>query len=240
MRRLTLLVCFLLTLVNSRAAQADVILIDRTPDLLDNATLLDGFTGAADETFSVGGRFLFTGVTGTLLRTVGVYLQRYGNGDTPLSFLVFGSSGGTISPTPLPLSSGAPGSFPPQTGAVTSVPGPDFDPAAPLSLSLVSAPLDRPVSLISGMQYWIVATTLPFAGPGSYVLGLTPNPLGVLALSSDLTGSTFSYLATYDLDIYAAGDPPPVPEPATLALIAVGICVLALRRRVPDRAPRRA
>jgi hypothetical protein len=230
MRRPSFLVCILLTLVVARTAQADSILIDRQPDSLDNAAQLDGFTGAPGETFTVAGNFVFSGATGTLLRTVGMYMQSYGDGSTPFSFLVFGSSNGTISPDPLPLSSGSAALFPPQTGAIPTVPGPDFDPDNPLSLSLVSAPLDRPVSLVNGLQYWIAATTLPFAGPGSYLIGLTGNPSGTIALSSDLTGTTFSYLPGFDLDIYAAGDIP-VPEPATFGLVAAGAALLVLERR---------
>jgi len=230
MRRLFLSgCCFLLLLSISRDARADTILVDRKPDGADNATLLDGFTGAHGESFTVGGSFVFTGASGTFLRTVGVYMQRYGNGVTPFSFLVFGSAGGMINPAALPLTSGLPAAFPPQTDMLSQVPGPDFDPHLPLSLSLVSAPLDRPVSLVSGDRYWITATTLPFSGPGSYLLGLTSHPLGTFALSDDLTGSTFNYLGGYDLDIYAAGDA--VPEPATLGLVAMGFLTLAARRR---------
>jgi PEP-CTERM motif-containing protein len=231
MRRIFLSVCCSVFLLSSaRAASADVILIDRQPDGSDQATKLDGFTGAGGEFFTIGGSFVFTGATGTFLRTVGVYMQRYGNGVTPFSFQVFGDAGGMINPAALPLPSGMPAAFPPQTDQLTNVPGPDFDPNLPLSLSLISAPLDRPVSLVSGDRYWITATTLPFSGPGSYLLGLTSNPLGTFAASDDLTGSAFSYVGGYDLDIYAAADDA-VPEPATFGLVATGLLTVAIRRR---------
>jgi PEP-CTERM motif len=236
MRRLAVGVCLLTGLGSVRLATADTIIVDRSA--ADDAIALDGFSSPSvapfpPETYIVGGSFRFAGVTGTLMRTVGAYMQRYGNGSTPFNFLVFGDDMGRI----------APAFFPPQTPYVKTISGPDYLTDGRLSLTLVTARLDTPVSLTSGNRYWIAASTLPFSGPGTYLVGLQRGGTGV-ATSSDLGGRRFDYdpaLSGFDLDIYASGTDP-IPEPATITLVGVGLLVWMAARNSTgvERRPRRS
>jgi hypothetical protein len=232
MRRLTVLGAALVALSIARLASADAIIVDRLPTG-DPICCLDGFSSEPDVPFIVAGSFIFAGPSGTLLRTVGLYLQRYGTSldgtpspgsGTPLRFEVLGDDMNLPDVTAMP----------PVTGDASSFAGVDYLPSQTTSLSLVTALLDIPVPLLNGSRYWIAASTLPFSSSGAYLFGVGAGT-GAFAASFDPTGTTFFNASDLgidpmtDLAIYAAGTEP-VPEPATLALLGAGMLALAARR----------
>jgi hypothetical protein len=210
----------------AKPAIADSIIVNTIPT---DACLfcLDGFP---EGPFALAGSFVFNGLNGTLLRTVGAYMQRAGDGPrpgtgTPFRFEVLADdknrpdAASVLSP---PVA--------PDAGAL---PGDDYLPSGRLTLSLVTALLDVPVPLQNGARYWIAATTLPFSSNGSYQVGIRPGT-GAFALSFDPTGMHFFNAEDVGLDpltdlaIYASGTAP-IPEPATFALLCSGMLGLAFR-----------
>jgi hypothetical protein len=230
-------------------AGADSLLVDGQPT--SSICCLDGASSDPQGAFVLGGSFVFDGPTGTLLSTVGAYMQRTGDGGpagstvpgsgTPFGFEVLddrvlrscsGESSNSLcsfvfSTAPAAASKDASG-----------FPGTDFLPAQTTSWTLVTAPLDTPVSLVSGNRYWILVSTFFIPSQGSYLLGGRAGT-GQLIASFDPALTTYfdaENLARLgadldpgiDLAIYASAAAP-VPEPATLTLAAFGVAGLFWR-----------
>ncbi len=234
----------------ARLAGADTIIVDKTPT--GAVCCLDGFSSSPRGPFVVAGSFVFDGPSGTLLRTVGAYLQRNGDGNpdgsptpgqgTPFGFEVLEDK---TSRSCLPAPDDDVCTFVFDSGPLSETKdaslfqGSDYLPTTALSLSLVTASLDVPIPLVNGNRYWIEISTffLPsqgsyqvgdLAGTGSLAASFDPG-LATLYTASDLATLGFEVDPRLDLAIYASGSEP-VPEPATLALFAGGLLVLALRR----------
>ena len=245
----------------ARFAAADAILVNDVPTA--SVCCLDGSSPSSIGPFAIAGNFVFEGPTGTLLRTVGAYLQRNGEGNP---------DAGTLSP-----GTGTPFGFevlddqtvrsclpPPDddvcsfvfktspsaaTGDASHFPGDDYLPSRTLSLTLVTATLDVPVPLVSGNRYWILLSTFFLPSQGAYWIG-GRSGTGTFAASFDPNLTEFfgaadlANLGTdidpmFDLAIYASGTEPPlqpVPEPATIALFAVGmLLIVAQRRKIQEK-----
>jgi hypothetical protein len=223
-------------------ARADTVLVDNVPT--DSICCLDGASSDPRGAFVLGGSFLFDGPPGTLLRTVGAYMQRTGDGSpagaavpgraTPFGFSVMDDETLRSCAGQLP---DALCSFvfttPPaaESKDASRFAGADFLPSETTSWTLVTATLDTPVPLVNGSRYWILVSTYFLPSQGSYRIGERSGS-GQLIASFDPALSTYFDAANLvrlgadldplvDLAIYASAAEP-LPEPASLVLVAFG------------------
>lgn len=191
-------------------ASADII-VDKAPDL-----------GAYWFSLSGGGSyvyadsFVFTGSTGTLMQSVGIYMLKISGGPGSLfRFEVYGDNGGAPDPT-----------------NVLGITGYLRDPSD--ALSLVTNNLISPVSLSNGERYWIAGSTVGQPNEGEYQVGghsqnSIYNDNGTFWYSNDSAGQSFDGAElTPEMAIYASTDRTntnlvTTPEPASLTLLAIGL-----------------
>jgi hypothetical protein len=259
---LRLFLSFVIVAAVAPPAGADSILVDKLPT--DALCCLDGTSSDPRGAFVLGGSFVFDGASGTLLRTVGAYMQRMGDGNpddaplpgtgTPFGFDVLDDR--TLRAC-VDQSIDALCSFSftspalAQSNDASHFQGTDFLPHQSSAWTLVTAPLDRPVPLVAGSKYWILVSTFFLPSQGAYLLGDRPGT-GQLAASFDPALATFydaanlvklgaDFNPAMDLAIYASGAEP-LPEPATLTLVMIGAAAIFCRRPIridPSAGPAR-
>lgn len=227
----------------SSSASAAIVIVDKTPDVGPYWLPLAG--GPPGGTYVYANSFIFGGTTGTLMETVGVWLQNIGAPDPNDPF-------GPAIPAPGSLfryeiyadNSNTP------TGALLESTA--YMQAANTTLQLVTGLLGNAVSLTNGTRYWIAASTVGQANQGRYQVGGHTNNSGPYDNPSDsfwfTNYSNGSFIdnpqdpgvggpLTPEMAIYAEGrEPNPsqgVPEPGSLAIWGLGFlaCVAGVRRR---------
>lgn len=204
-----LLACMSLALDVSAA-----VIVDKIPDVGDFWQPLDGNPNG---TYVYADSFVFTGTTGTLLETVGIYLRnQFGGAGTPFRFEVYADNGNAPDPT--------------SVLGVTN-----YQQVANTTLSLVTDALLAPISLVNSTQYWIAASVVGQASQGSYQMGgHTQNSIypdnGTFWYSNDPAGLAFDGQGlTPEIGIYAeSGAAAAVPEPSSLALVCISFGVVGL------------
>lgn len=190
------------------SATSAAIIVDKTPDVGPFWHPLDG---TPNGTYVYTNSFVFTGATGMLMDTVGIYLRNedLNSAGTPFRFEVYADNANA----PNPLS-------------VLAVSG--YMQVANNSLALVTNSLTTSVSLVNGVRYWIGASVVGQASQGSYqVGGHTQNSIypdnGTFWYSNDPNGINFDgQNGNPEMGIYASGNAPEVPEPGSLILFALG------------------
>jgi hypothetical protein len=196
------------------------VIVDKSPDVGPYWHPLSG-----DSTYVYASSFVFNGASGTMVDTLGVYmlfdLQEGGGSPAPFRFELLGDNSNA-----------------PDPANVLAVTG--YQTFSGTSLQLVTSSLLVPYSLSSGTRYWIAASTVGQQGAGDYQVGAhTPNSIyndnGTFWYSNDPNGLNFDGTGfTPEMAIYAAGEgQSAIPEPATMALCAAGLGLLALIRRRP-------
>lgn len=201
------------------ASASAAVIVDKTPDLGPYWQPLDG---TPNGTYVYTDSFVFTGATGTLLDTVGVYLLSLGGAGTPFRYEVYADNANAPNPASVLGTSG-------------------YMQDANTTLHLDTATLLSPFALTNGSRYWIAASTVGQPSQGAYQFGgHTQNSIyadnGTFWFSNDPAGLAFDgQRLTPEIAIYAASvgiAAVPVPEPATLALVSVALGLMGARVRV--------
>lgn len=216
-RAILMAAAVLLTVTSS--AKASTIILDKAPDVGASWLPLSGTS-----TYVYANSFIFSGATGNMLDTVGVYL-RSENGIAELfRFLVMADD----------LNAPDPGAVLGSTNTTSTTSD---------SLTLVTMPLISSFALTNGTRYWIAASTVGLASNGGryQVGGHTQNSIypdfGTFWYSNDPSGLNFDgQRLTPEMAIYATIAGAAVPEPSTLMLFGAGMALLAARLRKTTRA----
>lgn len=178
---------------------------------------------SAASTYVYADSFVFTGSTGTLAETLGIYMLSQDGMGSNFRFELLAD----LSDAPDPNT----------VLAVT-----DYQQFNDPDLHLVTGSLLIPYALVNGVRYWVAGSTVGQSGGAGYqVGGHTQNSIyqddGTFWYSNDAAGMSFDGQGlTPEMAIYVSNSAPSaVPEPATYACVVAGLAVLALlRRRVPS------
>jgi hypothetical protein len=189
------------------------VIVDKSPDLGAYWQPLSG-----DGTYVYSNSFVFSGVSGTLVDTLGVYMQFNGGSAPAFRFELLGDNSNS-----------------PDPGTVLGVTG--YQTYTGSSLQLITDTLLFPYALTNGTRYWVAASTVGQSGTGDYqVGGHTQNSIyndnGTFWYSNNPAGTVYDgQRLTPEMAIYASGGGAAIPEPASIALIAGGLGLLGFFRR---------
>lgn len=217
MKRVCALVVAIVALASSPQISSASVIIDKIPDVGPYWNPIDAGGG----TYVYANSFVFTGLTGTMMDTVGVYLRAEGGTGDSFRFEVYADNGNAPDPS-----------------NVLGVTG--YQTASNAAVALVTDTLLAPISLTNGSRYWIAASVVgqPDTGGFYQIGGHTQNSIypdnGTFWYSNDPSGIVFDGQAlTPEMGIYAAGTAQAIPEPATLAVFgALALGAFGVRRRL--------
>lgn len=175
---------------------------------------------SAGGTYVYANSFLFTGTTGTVADTLGVYMRVSGGEGTgsPFRFELLADNANSPDPANVLAASG-------------------YQQFSGSTLQLVTGSLLVPYALTNGTRYWVSASTVGQQGGVAYqVGGHTQNSVyadnGTFWYSNDPAGISFDgQRLTPEMAIYVAGGEAQIPEPVTSATIAAGLGLLVFLRR---------
>ena len=176
---------------------------------------------SATGTYAYANSFVFTGTSGTVADTLGVYMRlnegEEGTG-SPFRFELLADNGNA-----------------PDPANVLAVSG--YQQYSGTTLQLVTGSLLVPYALTNGTRYWVSASTVGQQGGEAYqVGGHSQNSVyadnGTFWYSNDSSGMNFDGQSlTPEMAIYVAGGESAIPEPTASAMIAAGLGLLAFLRR---------